>query len=85
MVWQGFNLFGLNLTQDGETWTVDYVDFGSAAEKASIDFGWQIMGVEKESDRPPKELVFIPALLVLLLIRKLQQQRLNSLISGQAV
>lgn len=76
--------FGLNLTQDGEIWTVDYVDFGSAAEKASIDFGWQIMGIEKESDRPPKELVFIPALLVLLVIRKLQQQRLNSFVSGQA-
>ena len=75
--------FGLNLTQDGEIWTVDYVDFGSAAEKANIDFGWQIMGIEKASDRPPKELVFIPALLILLLIRKLQQLRLDAPVSGQ--
>ena len=75
--------FGLNLTQDGDAWTVDYVDFDSAAAKANIDFGWQIKGIEKASDRPPKELVFIPAILLLLLIRKLQQLRLKSSVSGQ--
>lgn len=75
--------FGLNLTQDSEIWTVDYVDFDSPAAKANIDFGWQIMGIEKASDRPPKELVFIPAILLLLVIRKLQQARLNTPLSGQ--
>jgi len=75
--------FGLNLTQDSNTWTVDYVDFDSAAAKANIDFGWQIMGIEIASDRPPKELVFIPAILLLLVIRKIQQKRLNSPLTKQ--
>lgn len=75
--------FGLNLTQEDQVWTVDYVDFDSAAAKASIDFGWQITGIETESDRPPKELVFIPAILLLLVIRKLQQKRMNAPISSQ--
>ncbi|MEO9655549.1 TRAP transporter permease [Marinomonas sp.] len=69
---------GLNMSYMDDIWTVDYVDFDSPAAKAGIDFGWQITGIEVESDRPPKELVFIPAILVLLLIRKLQQKRMAS-------
>ncbi|MBJ7539578.1 TRAP transporter permease [Marinomonas transparens] len=80
---QRLQSLGLNMSLTDGIWTVDYVDFGSAAEKAGIDFGWQIKGIQAESDRPPKELVFIPAILILLLIRKLQQRRLaNPLLSA---
>jgi len=44
------------------------VNFGSAAEEAGIDFGWNIEAVQAKLDRPPKEVMFIPALLLLALV-----------------
>jgi len=35
------------------------------AEQAGIGFGWTIDKVQVEKDRPPKELMFIPALILL--------------------
>ncbi|MCV6613194.1 MAG: TRAP transporter permease [Amphritea sp.] len=70
---------GLMLIQDADSWVVDLVVFGSTAEKSGVDFGWQITGIEKASDRPPKELVFIPALSVLAFIAWLQRRRRKSL------
>ncbi|WP_028302051.1 TRAP transporter permease [Oceanospirillum beijerinckii] len=66
---------GFMLTQNDVNWTVDLVTFDSPAEKAGIDFGWQITGLKVESDRPPQELVFIPTLLLLLFVGWLQKQR----------
>jgi hypothetical protein len=57
-------------------WVVEQVVFGSAAEKAGVDFDWQITGVRQLSERPPKELVFIPALLLLFFMYTLQRKRL---------
>lgn len=72
---QRLESMGLMLMQDNDNWVVDLVVFGSAAEKSGIDFGWQITGVEKASDRPPKELVFIPTLLLLAFVAWLQIRR----------
>ncbi len=44
---------------------VDNLVFGSAAEKAGLDFDWEIQSVEKSIDRLPKQLLFIPTLLLL--------------------
>ncbi|WP_336368006.1 TRAP transporter permease [Marinobacter sp. C2H3] len=59
---------GLELKKDGDVMAVDFVGFGSAAEKAGISFGWTIDKFETENERPPKELMFIPALLLLGLV-----------------
>ncbi|MBV1786708.1 TRAP transporter permease [Marinobacterium sp. D7] len=67
---------GLMLSQDGERRIVDLVVFGSPAERAGVDFGWEITGIQVKSDRLPKELVFIPALLLLVFIGWLQRRRL---------
>ena len=56
---------GLELSPDGEKMAVDFVGFGSAAEDAGIQFGWTIDAVQVELERPPKELMFIPALALL--------------------
>jgi TRAP transporter 4TM/12TM fusion protein len=56
---------GLEVSPEDDHMTVDFVNFGSEAEKAGISFGWTIDKIQVESDRPPKELVFIPALLLL--------------------
>lgn len=59
---------GLELRPDGDRMSVEFVEFGSAAEDAGISFGWTIDAVQVELDRPPKELMFIPALMLLGLV-----------------
>lgn len=66
---------GLMLRSDQEKVVVDNVMFGSPAEKAGIDFDWEILRYEIESDRPMKELFFIPALLLLMGIVTVQRRR----------
>ncbi|SFM14815.1 TRAP transporter permease [Marinobacter zhejiangensis] len=56
---------GLQLRQDEDRMVVDFVGFGSAAEDAGIYFDWTIDSVQVALDRPPKELMIIPALLLL--------------------
>ncbi|MFN2361216.1 MAG: TRAP transporter permease [Marinobacter sp.] len=59
---------GLELSQDGDKMVVDSVGFDSPAEDAGISFGWTINSVQVENERPPKELMFIPALILLGLV-----------------
>jgi hypothetical protein len=56
---------GLELRQDEGRVFIDMIGFGSAAEKAGLDFDFEITGVLQQSDRPPKELMWLPALLLL--------------------
>ncbi len=66
---------GLVLRDEDGKVIVDQVVFGSAAEAAKIDFDWEVMIVELPADRPPKEVFWIPALLVLGLIIVMQRRR----------
>ncbi|WP_323751096.1 TRAP transporter permease [Marinobacter sp.] len=56
---------GLEVSEFDGALAVDFVNFGSPAEKAGIQFGWTIEAVQARLDRPPRELVFIPALMLL--------------------
>ncbi len=58
---------------------VDNVVFSSLAEKAGIDFDQEILNVQIPSDRPDKELMFIPALLLYGLIWFVQHRRSKKL------
>ncbi|OEY66978.1 TRAP transporter permease [Marinobacter sp. X15-166B] len=74
---------GLELRQVEDRMVVDFVGFGSAAEKAGIYFDWVIEQVQVRQERPPKELMFIPALLLLAAlafgqIRRRQKQALTA-------
>ena len=60
--------------EDGKV-IVDLVGFGSPTEKAGIDFDQEIIGLQMETDRPPKQLVFFPALLLLALVWFIQRGR----------
>lgn len=60
--------------EDGKVF-VDQVVFGSPAEEAGVDFDWQITAVQVPADRLPKEVFFIPALLLLGLVMLLQRRR----------
>ncbi len=68
---------GLELRPDGDRMVVDFVTFGSAAENAGLSFDWTIDAVQAHLERPPKELMFIPALLVLAFIAWVQIRRRN--------
>lgn len=59
---------GLELSRQDDEMVVDFVGYGSAAEDAGISFGWTIDAVQVENERPPKELMFIPALILLGLV-----------------
>ncbi|MFC4261089.1 TRAP transporter permease [Marinobacter lacisalsi] len=66
---------GIEGSQDGDVYTVDFVGFDSAAKDAGLDFGWTINTIRVPQDRPPRELVYIPAVILLLLVGWLQVRR----------
>ena len=51
------------------------IGFGSAAERAGLDFDFEITSVLQQNERPPTELIWIPALLLLGGIMWLQRRR----------
>ena len=56
---------------------IDNVVFASSAEKARIDFDQEVLNVQVPNPRPPKQLMFIPALALLVLIWYLQIGRIK--------
>jgi TRAP transporter 4TM/12TM fusion protein len=66
---------GFEVIEDDGKMIVDNIMFGSNAERMGIDFDQEILTVMVESERPPKLLMFIPALALLGLIYFLQKRR----------
>jgi hypothetical protein len=66
---------GLELLIEGEEVLVDNTGFDSPAEKAGLEFDQKIVTVREPLDQPPKQLMYIPALLVLGLIVVMQRGR----------
>lgn len=67
---------GLELRQDDGKMIIDNVAFGSPAERQQLDFDWEIRSVEQENEeRPAKQWLYIPALLLLGLVVMLQRRR----------
>ncbi len=66
---------GLELRQEDGKMIVDNVVFGSAAERQKIDFDWLIASVERKADRPPRQLMYLPALLLFGAVFVLQRRR----------
>jgi len=53
----------------------DNVVFGSLAQNVGLDFDWEIVNLQVEAERPPKHLMFIPALMLLALVAWVQRRR----------
>ncbi len=71
--------------EDGKVF-VDMVDFSSPAEKAGLDFDQQILSVQvPNTERPPQQLMFIPATGLLVLVWFLQRGRKRKLEAVPAV
>jgi TRAP transporter 4TM/12TM fusion protein len=69
--------------EDGKI-LIDNVVFSSAAEKAGVDFDQEILNIQVPAQRLPKQLMFIPAILLLALVWYLQKGRKNELEAAAA-
>jgi TRAP transporter 4TM/12TM fusion protein len=70
---------GFETRDEADKILVDNVVFSSAAEKAGIDFDQEIINIQVPTKRPPKQLMFFPALALLALIWFLQRGRKSKL------
>ena len=66
---------GLELREEDGKIIVDNVVFGSTAERQKIDFDFEIVGIQVKADRPPKQLFYIPALVLFGFIFMFQRRR----------
>jgi len=66
---------GLELRTEKKRVFVDMVVFNSLAQKAGIDFDWEILSLQIPTDRPAKQWVYLPALLLLALLIFFQRKR----------
>ena len=64
--------------EEGKT-LIDNVVFSSAAEKAGLDFDQEVLNIQVPTKRLPKQLMFIPALLLYALVWYVQRGRKNKL------
>jgi len=72
---QRLRKIGLTLMTLGDEVRVGGVGFGSTAEKLGLEQGFVIKGIEVDAERPDKEWMFVPALLLLGLIIARQRAR----------
>ncbi len=68
---------GLELRDEDGGKFIDMIQFGSPAEKAGIDFDWEVVQVSTPAERPMKEWVFVPTLLLLAGLAWNQRRRLK--------
>jgi hypothetical protein len=66
---------GLELRDEDGKVIIDMIGFASPAEKAGLDFDFEITGVLKPNDRLPREVMWTPALIFLAGIVWLQRRR----------
>ncbi len=75
---------GLTVMALGDDISVGPVAFGSRAEKLGLETGFKFTGIEVPTERPDKEWMFIPALLLLGLIIALQRARREKVVPAPA-
>lgn len=66
---------GIEVREEDGKVLIDNITFGSPAEGAKLDFDWEITGIEVASDRMPKQLFYIPAIVLLAGVYLLQRRR----------
>jgi TRAP transporter 4TM/12TM fusion protein len=75
---------GLGFRDEDGLLFVDDLAFGGPAEQLGIDFDWQVAELEVPASRLPKELFYIPALLLLGFVVVAQRRRLPLETTGEA-
>ena len=69
---------GLDLRIEKDRVFVEMVAFDSPAQKAGIDFDWEIISIQVPNDRPDKQWMYLPAFILLGTIIFLQKKKLNT-------
>jgi len=69
------NVIGIETRSEDDKILVDNVVFSSPAEKAGVDFDQEILNLQVPSKRLPKQLMFIPALVLYALVFIVQRGR----------
>ncbi len=69
------NAIGIETRAEDDKILIDNVAFSSPAEKAGVDFDQEILNLQMPSKRLPKQLMFIPALLLYVLVWYVQRGR----------
>ncbi len=69
---------GLTMMSVGEEVQIAAVAFGSQAERLGLEQGFRIAAIEIPADRPVKEWMFIPALLLLGIVMAVQRRRMRA-------
>jgi len=54
------------------------VAFGSTAERLGLEQGLRVTAIEMPADRPAKEWVFLPALVLLAVVAALRRRRMRA-------
>jgi TRAP transporter 4TM/12TM fusion protein len=75
---------GLKVVEKDGALIVDNVTFGSVAQKAGMDWDQKILKVRAPASQPWKELMYLPALILLGLIIVIQRKRRDVIETGQA-
>jgi len=70
---------GLELREEGGKLIIDNISFDSQADKAGFDFDQEIVAIKIAQQRPPKHILYIPGLILLLLVATSQRRRVNKL------
>jgi TRAP transporter 4TM/12TM fusion protein len=70
--------YGVTIIKEDGLWIVDRVEEGTAAKKIDQRPSDEIKAVFKPADQPPKELFYIPAILLLLLVIAMQRRRMRA-------
>lgn len=70
--------FGVDLLEQDGKLMIDGATFDSAAEKAGFDFDQEVLEVKLPTEQPPKQLFFIPAMILLLGIWWMQRGRMRN-------
>jgi TRAP transporter 4TM/12TM fusion protein len=73
---------GLTVVPLGDQIQVAQVQFGSRAEKLGLEQGLTVSSIEMPADRPAKEWLFVPALLLLAIVMLAQRARGRRAVSG---
>jgi len=66
---------GIETREEEGKLLIDNVVFGSAAEKAGLDFDQELLNLQIPTDRPAKQWMFVPALALILMVIGLQKRR----------
>ena len=69
---------GVSVVAQGDELLISGVRFGSPAEKLGMEQGFRIVSAEVPADRPAKEWMYLPALVLLALVIALQRSRLRT-------